>query len=42
MTLPPGHVYLSMKYSGEFAPEWQKKDLVGADASLEDELNYFR
>lgn len=28
--------------SGEFAPEWQKADLVGADGTLEDELNYFR
>jgi len=30
------------KPSGEFAPEWRKEDLMAADASVEDELNYFR
>jgi len=32
----------TLSSSGEFAPEWQKKDVLSADASLEDELNYFR
>jgi len=27
---------------GEFAPEWHKSEILGADATIEDELAYFR